>query len=424
MTKKTAIIILITVPVLVFGVFLAFSSAFGGFKKAVPASNGGSAGTDDKKNAGLDSPPVAGEEKAASPEAESPLDLSTVSDEELKRMEFKVDPASVTVDPWLNGYSYRKPITISSGGALTNYQINIAIDTLTLANNSKMRTDCNDLRFTSDNGYTLIDYWIASGCHTGSTSLWIEVPSIANGNTTIYMYYGSSSASAASNFLNTMAMPTGNPTFTGAGYGGGWSETNPGDTLNPDGVYGYMYLNDVWNSQWAEDYWVYDFGSSARRYFTITWKNSAVQYTGYCTSYTTTVSGSPDGSSWTTIASLTLTSTSSSAVWNSTTTATYRYIKVDAYSTSSCMVHPGYTYVDTVWAYGSASSPPTTSVGSETQLITRAGTGAASWTWKAPAINDKVSSGSAASWSWVTWQDNGAGLTVPYSAAASWTWYP
>ena len=49
MTKKTAIIILITVPVLVFGVFLAFSSAFGGFKKAVPASNGGSAGTDDKK---------------------------------------------------------------------------------------------------------------------------------------------------------------------------------------------------------------------------------------------------------------------------------------------------------------------------------------------------------------------------------------
>jgi hypothetical protein len=105
----------------------------------------------------------------------------------------------------LVGWSYRRPITISnSGGALTDYQVLVTLDTQSLISAGKMRSDCGDIRFTDSNGSTLLNYWIESGCNTASTKIWVKVPSIpASSSKTIYVYYGNPSATSLSNGNST-----------------------------------------------------------------------------------------------------------------------------------------------------------------------------------------------------------------------------
>ncbi|MCD6387271.1 MAG: DUF2341 domain-containing protein, partial [Methanophagales archaeon] len=92
------------------------------------------------------------------------------------------------------------PITITNSGQnLTDYQVNITIDTQSLITQGKMRSDCGDIRFFDENG-NYIPYWIESGCNTTQTVIWIKVPYIpANGQTTVYMYYGNPQAESESN---------------------------------------------------------------------------------------------------------------------------------------------------------------------------------------------------------------------------------
>lgn len=93
---------------------------------------------------------------------------------------------------WYNiNWNYRKSITISNtGSALTDYQVPITIDTSSLVSASKLLSSCNDIRFTSSDGSTLLNYWIESGCNTSSTKIWVKIPSISTGSNAIYLYYG------------------------------------------------------------------------------------------------------------------------------------------------------------------------------------------------------------------------------------------
>jgi hypothetical protein len=120
------------------------------------------------------------------------------------------NPSSVTVNgpitetanfiPWLTGWSYRRPITISSTLSLSNYQILVQVDTASLISAGKMRSDGGDIRFTDSDGATLLSYWIEPGTvNTASTKIWVKVPSIPAGTKTIYMYYGNPSATSQSN---------------------------------------------------------------------------------------------------------------------------------------------------------------------------------------------------------------------------------
>ncbi|RLF04866.1 MAG: hypothetical protein DRJ64_06305, partial [Thermoprotei archaeon] len=112
---------------------------------------------------------------------------------------------------WYSGYAdwqYRKEITIqeNSGNTLTDYQVLLTIDTQSLINEGKMNSDCSDMRFTYYDGSSEqeIPYWIESGCGTTETKVWIKVPSIpANGQATVYMYYGNPSAGSESNASET-----------------------------------------------------------------------------------------------------------------------------------------------------------------------------------------------------------------------------
>jgi len=98
---------------------------------------------------------------------------------------------------WLSGWSYRRAITIAeqSGSTLTDYQVKIELNSSNF-DFSKANADGSDIRFTADDGETLLPYWIEKWDNVSEEAvIWVKVPSIpANGSVTIYMYYGNPSA--------------------------------------------------------------------------------------------------------------------------------------------------------------------------------------------------------------------------------------
>ncbi len=123
---------------------------------------------------------------------------------QISRVSFTTTLSTSTPAGWMAGWNYRKSHTITSAsGAGTNYQVKLTLyygaGTDSGANvylNSRSRTDFGDIRFTSSDGTTLIDYWVSSSTSGSSEDVWVEIP--ANLSTTsqsIYVYYGNVSAS-------------------------------------------------------------------------------------------------------------------------------------------------------------------------------------------------------------------------------------
>lgn len=113
-------------------------------------------------------------------------------------------PTPTPAIPWLAGFSFRRPVTIfNSGSHLTNYQTLVTVNTQSLITAGKMRSDCGDIRFTDQDGITLISYWLEQGCNSATTKLWVKVPSVP---TTIYVYYGNATAVSTSDFNNTFPL--------------------------------------------------------------------------------------------------------------------------------------------------------------------------------------------------------------------------
>jgi hypothetical protein len=88
---------------------------------------------------------------------------------------------------------YKRTITLNSATPTNNYQIRIQLTDL-----SNMAANGNDLRFY-DPADVQADYWIEAWNTTpvGQATVWVEVPSAAT--TSLTMYYGNGSATAASN---------------------------------------------------------------------------------------------------------------------------------------------------------------------------------------------------------------------------------
>ena len=104
---------------------------------------------------------------------------------------------------WLSGWSYRKSHVINyAAGAGTLYQKQITVhygsgtdgdDDVYL--NSHCRTDFGDVRFTDDDGTTLLDYWMESKVDSDNAVFWVEVADdLSTVNATIYVYYGKADA--------------------------------------------------------------------------------------------------------------------------------------------------------------------------------------------------------------------------------------
>src|SRR5690606_12744975 len=60
-----------------------------------------------------------------------------------------------------DAFGYRQKINISnsSGAEQTDFQVQVELDTQTLISASKLQSDCDDLRFTAQNGEVL-PYWL------------------------------------------------------------------------------------------------------------------------------------------------------------------------------------------------------------------------------------------------------------------------
>lgn len=115
---------------------------------------------------------------------------------------------------WLSGWAYRKQITITGSvdGAKTNYQMYFNVNYAASADvsgnvtcNSLCQTDFDDIRFTTSDGSTEIDYWLENYGASSRGMFWVEVPyiPIAPNDTTIYMYYGNATAVTTSSGEDT-----------------------------------------------------------------------------------------------------------------------------------------------------------------------------------------------------------------------------
>ena len=95
---------------------------------------------------------------------------------------------------WLPGYAYRKPLVLTGGasGAQTDFQLDIDIAYVA----AKMQADFDDIRFTQNNGTTLIDAWLESKVDSTSAETWAEFPTTPANTVeqTYYMYYGNAGA--------------------------------------------------------------------------------------------------------------------------------------------------------------------------------------------------------------------------------------
>jgi hypothetical protein len=104
---------------------------------------------------------------------------------------------------WFNtSWTYRKALTINNTGrgALTNFPVLVKLNSsrVTYAN---LKSDGTDLRFTTLDG-TLLDYEIDTWNASGSSYVWVKIPTIqANSSSayTFYMYYGNAGAADGQN---------------------------------------------------------------------------------------------------------------------------------------------------------------------------------------------------------------------------------
>lgn len=114
--------------------------------------------------------------------------------------------------PWAK----RKSITLSrASGAVNNYQMKLKVGESAGAVGEDVdcggfcKSDFSDIRFTSSNGTTLLDYYVedVSGATPNQlATIWIEFDSIGTEATTFYMYYGKASATSVSSGPNTFIL--------------------------------------------------------------------------------------------------------------------------------------------------------------------------------------------------------------------------
>jgi hypothetical protein len=103
-------------------------------------------------------------------------------------------------------YSHYKSIDINNttGTTLTNHQVLVIFDSQTEINASKLQSTCADIRFTTSLASSAyLTHWIERGCNTSSTRVWVKIPSLPAGITTIYMLHNNPTASDASDGDNT-----------------------------------------------------------------------------------------------------------------------------------------------------------------------------------------------------------------------------
>jgi hypothetical protein len=143
-------------------------------------------------------------------------------------------PFSAHAQSWFNGgWGLRSAITVNntSGSTLTNFQVKVVLTNT--FDFTKAKSDGSDIRFTASDGVTLIPFWIQTwNATTQTATIWFQVPTVPTTGTTVYMYYGNSVATSASNGNTTFLFfdDFKSSTAQAPGY---WPIDNPQSLFNP-----------------------------------------------------------------------------------------------------------------------------------------------------------------------------------------------
>lgn len=107
----------------------------------------------------------------------------------------------------LTGYTYKKVLVVSNPSSVNLLDCQVRIDLNRLNFDfTHAQSDGRDIRFTTSDQNTLLDYWLSDFDATKKTaSAWVKMPSIAAGSSgNIYLFFGNASATAVSSYSNTM----------------------------------------------------------------------------------------------------------------------------------------------------------------------------------------------------------------------------
>lgn len=122
-------------------------------------------------------------------------------------------------------------ITGTAAGAQSNYPVKVTVTHVT----GNMNADFSDIRFTDSSGDTELKYWIESYTASTSAVVWVKVTTIpaSPSTATIYLYYGKSTASDASDPDNVFSFFDG---FDGASLNGAkWTQGGTGGSVAVSG---------------------------------------------------------------------------------------------------------------------------------------------------------------------------------------------
>ena len=110
----------------------------------------------------------------------------------------------LTAQGWYDAnWQYRSKVTITNPGSteLSNFQVQVILSTSNF-DFTKALSDGRDIRVTSDNGTTLIPFWIESWKDDApdprQDTIWVKVPVIPTTGTIVYVYYGNASPTVPS----------------------------------------------------------------------------------------------------------------------------------------------------------------------------------------------------------------------------------
>ncbi len=133
---------------------------------------------------------------------------------------------------WDDSWKYRRVANVTAaGGDLTDYQVNVTIDTSELIEDGKMREDCRDVRVlyrnrsVTEDEFVELPHWIGSSCGSQETEIWVRIPRIeASSAETIYVYYGNQGAQSVENISSTFVFGDDFERADSATEGNGWTD--------------------------------------------------------------------------------------------------------------------------------------------------------------------------------------------------------
>ncbi|MFN3692835.1 MAG: DUF2341 domain-containing protein [Candidatus Paceibacteria bacterium] len=105
---------------------------------------------------------------------------------------------------WYNfAWTYRERVRVENTTATTFATTTVRV---TVPYDSAMQSDFDDLRFTSSDGLTPLDFWVDRYVASTEAVVWVEVPSLApNAYTNLFMYFGNASSTSSSSAANTFS---------------------------------------------------------------------------------------------------------------------------------------------------------------------------------------------------------------------------